>query len=46
MVKNNGIQDGFGKCYHLLGNYDEALHYFDMAIAAEPNNAVFLMNRA
>ena len=44
--RNHWVQDGFGKCYHRLGQYDEALHYFDTAIENEPKNPVFLMNRA
>lgn len=41
-----GILDGLGQCYHVLGNYDEALENYLLALTKQPNNVEFLKNRS
>jgi len=36
--RNPGIQDGYGRCYHALGDHEEALRYYDKAIEMDPVN--------
>jgi tetratricopeptide (TPR) repeat protein len=43
---NPGISDGLGRCYHYLGDYENALTHFENAIEADSQNKVFLMHRA
>lgn len=45
-VKNPGIYDGLGSCYHALRDYEKALNYFNTAVEKDQTNTQFLINRA
>jgi len=44
----SSVFDGIGQCLHAMGEYEEALTYFDDSIKKDkdPNNVQFLRNRA
>ena len=44
--RNPGIYDGLGSCYHIVQDYQQAMHYFDTAVERDPKNILFLMNRS
>jgi tetratricopeptide (TPR) repeat protein len=45
-IRNAGIPDGLGQCYHALGQFEKAVLHYDIAIEMNPLNTQFLMHRA
>jgi tetratricopeptide (TPR) repeat protein len=46
LIKNAGILDGLGCCYHALEQFIDAIDNYNQAITMNPENTQFLMHRS
>ena len=46
LIKNAGIPDGLGCCYHALEQFVDAIDNYNTAITMDPSNTQFLMHRS